>query len=114
MAKKRKVTKPTGGHTPVSNLRAETAAQVVGKPVSAPPAEGVNPKTHTQAVSRQKNKDFRKAVEAVFDVLTDWTTAPQGMTPAFSPRNDTDVNDVRNDGGRGDRPLLHHTGFRHQ
>ena len=44
MAKKAKITKPTGGHTPVSNLRTE-AAQVVGKPSSTPPSEGVNPKT---------------------------------------------------------------------
>jgi V8-like Glu-specific endopeptidase len=45
MAKKAKITKPTGGHTPVSNLRAEAAAQVVGKPTATPPSEGVNPKT---------------------------------------------------------------------
>jgi hypothetical protein len=44
MAKKAKITKPTGGHTPVSNLRTE-AAQVVEKPTSTPPSEGVNPKT---------------------------------------------------------------------
>lgn len=47
--------------------------------------------TDTQAVSRQKNRDFRKAVEAVFDVPTDWNIVPHGITPAFSPRNDMDV-----------------------
>lgn len=47
--------------------------------------------TDTQAVSRQKNRDFRKAVEAVFYVPTDWNTVPHGITPAFSPRNDMDV-----------------------
>lgn len=43
------------------------------------------------SVVRQKNKAFRQAVEAVFNVPTDWNNLPQGITPAFSPRNDTDV-----------------------
>jgi phosphatidylserine/phosphatidylglycerophosphate/cardiolipin synthase-like enzyme len=47
--------------------------------------------TDSSNVARQKNKAFRQSVEAVFNVPTDWTQAPQGITPAFSPRNDTDV-----------------------
>lgn len=39
----------------------------------------------------QKNKAFRKSVEDVFSVPTDWNQVPQGITPAFSPRDDTDV-----------------------
>lgn len=39
-----KLPKPTGGHTPVSNLR-EEAAPAPRKPVSQSPSEGENPKT---------------------------------------------------------------------
>ena len=45
----------------------------------------------TLSVSKQKNKLFRQNVEALFNVSTDWPQLPQGITPAFSPRNDTDV-----------------------
>ena len=45
----------------------------------------------SRSASTQKNKVFRQKVEALFNVPTDWTQLPQGITPAFSPRNDTDV-----------------------
>jgi phosphatidylserine/phosphatidylglycerophosphate/cardiolipin synthase-like enzyme len=45
----------------------------------------------SSAVSKQKNKAFRQDVETLFNVPTDWTQVPQGITPAFSPRNDTEV-----------------------
>lgn len=46
MATKKKVSTPTGGHTPVSSLSKEAAAATAPTAtVSRPPAEGVNPKT---------------------------------------------------------------------
>lgn len=46
MPTKAKITKPTGSHTPVSNLHQEAAVQAVGKPVFMAPSEGLNPKTN--------------------------------------------------------------------
>jgi V8-like Glu-specific endopeptidase len=37
--------KTTNGHTPVSNLNAETLAATVGKPTTVAPSEGTDPKT---------------------------------------------------------------------
>lgn len=46
MATKKKVSTPTGGHTPISSLSKEAAeAPAPTTTVSRPPAEGVNPKT---------------------------------------------------------------------
>src|SRR5688572_28712124 len=46
MATKKKVSTPTGGHTPISSLSKEAAeATTPTTTVSRPPSEGVNPKT---------------------------------------------------------------------
>jgi phosphatidylserine/phosphatidylglycerophosphate/cardiolipin synthase-like enzyme len=47
--------------------------------------------TDSPAVVRQKNKAFRESVEGILTVPIDWNNVPQGVTPAFSPRNDIDV-----------------------
>src|SRR6266496_6796207 len=63
MPSKPKVTKPTGGHTPVSN-EGEVAAAVVVKPVSVRGAEGVNPRTNPAAADGTEGVQGHKRSEA--------------------------------------------------
>jgi glutamyl endopeptidase len=76
-ASTKKESKPTGGHTPVSNLSTESSeASVVGAKASKPPSEGTNPRTvqpTEEGIEAVKKFKLREVTEAG---LAELYTAP--------------------------------------
>jgi len=73
----KKESKPTGGHTPVSNLPPEAAQRTSVRPgASKPPSEGINPKTRSpreEGIEAVKGFDLPEVSE---ETLAEIYTAP--------------------------------------